>query len=284
MINEHKSLFAADDFVIDYRVQTGWGFPIALYFFFSGTGASIFLFSLFVHSPLGFLLDLLFLGIGVVILFFDLGNRWRFWKAFAKPGSSWISRGTILITILFLFDLIYVLIGFPPLPGLVSVLLGAVAVLVLLYPGLVISYSPSISSWNHSFIPILFGLHSVANGLAIGLVIYPSLEDQWNGVIPLFLGLLLLLLVGTGIFLLVSYASTTGSKESIRLFTRGRLGTLSLLLGTGLGIVMPIIFLIGLSEGLLSWRVIPVICAMRLIGDIGFRYAILRVGLYEPFI
>lgn len=284
MINEDKSSFAADDFVIDYRIQTGWGFPIALYFFFSGTGASLFLFSLFLHSPLGILLDLLFLGIGVIILFFDLGNRWRFWKAFAKPGSSWISRGTFLITILFLFDLIYALMGFPPLPGLVSVLFGTVAVLVLLYPGLVISYSPSISSWNHSLIPILFGLHSVANGLSIGLILYPSLEEQWNGAIPLFLGLLLLLLIGTGIFILVSYASTTGSKESIRLFIRGRSGTLSLLLGTGLGIVMPIVLLIGLSEGLLSWPVIPIICVMRLIGDIGFRYAILKVGLYEPFI
>jgi len=284
MIHEDKSLFAADDFVIDYRVQTGWGFPIALYFFFSGTGASLFLFSLIVHSSLGVLLDLLFLGTGVIILFFDLGNRRRFWKAFARPGSSWISRGTFLITILFLFDLIYALGGFPPLPGLVSILFGAVALLVLLYPGLVISYSPSISSWNHSFIPILFGLHSVVNGLAIGLILNPSLEQQWNGVIPLLLGLLLLLLVGMGIFILVSYASTTGSKESIRLFIKGRSGTLSLLLGTGLGIVMPALLLVGLSEGLLSWAVIPIVCVMRLIGDIGFRYAILKVGLYEPFI
>jgi formate-dependent nitrite reductase membrane component NrfD len=284
MIHKDKSFFAADDFVTDYRVQTGWGFPIALYFFFSGTGASLFLFSLIVHSSPAVLLDLLFLGIGVIILFFDLGNPWRFWKAFAKPGSSWISRGTFLITILFLFDLIYALVGYPPLPGLGSILLGAVAVLVLLYPGLVISYSPSIPSWNHSFIPILFGLHSVTNGLALGLLISPYLEDQWNGVIPFFLGLLLLLLVGTGVFLLVSYASTSGSRESIRLFVRGRLGSLSLILGTGLGIIMPMILLIGLSEGLLSWPVIPIICAMRLIGDIGFRYAILKVGLYEPLI
>lgn len=284
MMKEERSFFEADDFVIDYRIQTGWGFPIALYFFFSGTGASLFLFSLFLHSPLGILLDLLFLGIGVIILFFDLGNRWRFWKAFTKPGTSWISRGTFLITILFLFDLIYALMGFPPLPGLISVLFGVVAVLVLLYPGLVISYSPSIASWNHSFLPILFGLHSVANGLSIGLILHPSLEDQWNGVIPLFLGLLLLLLIGTGVFLLVSYASTTGSRESIRLLVQPKLGGLFLLLGTGVGIIIPIILSIGLSAGFLPWGVISVICVMRLIGDIGFRYAILKVGLYEPFI
>jgi formate-dependent nitrite reductase membrane component NrfD len=282
MVKEERISWAADDFIIGYRTQTGWGFPIALYFFFSGTGASIFLFSLFMHSPLGFLLDLLFLGLGVVILFFDLGNRWRFWKAFAKPGSSWISRGTFLITLLFLFDLVYALAGFPPLPGLISVLLGAVAVLVLLYPGLVISYSPSISSWNHSLIPILFGLHSIANGLSICLVL---------GGGPVFLGflslILVVLLVGTGIFLLVSYASTAGSRESIRLLIRGSPGVLSLLLGTGIGIVMPIILLllIGLSGDLLPWwPVVSIICVMRLIGDIGFRYAILKVGVYEPLI
>lgn len=284
MISEDKQLFAIDDFIIDYRVQTGWGFPIALYFFFSGTGASLFLLSLLVHSPLGIVIDLFFLGIGVICLFFDLGKPWRFWKAFVKPGSSWISRGTYFLTILFLFDLIYAVMGFPSPPWLIKVLFGAVAILVVLYPGLVISYSPSIVLWNHSLMPVLFGLHSVVNGLAIGLALVPSLKDEWKGVASLFLGLLLLLLVGTGIFLLVSEASTTGSKASVRFLIRGRLGGLSLFVGTVLGIVLPILLLAGFPEASLSGFGIIAICVMRMIGDVGFRYGILKGGLYEPLI
>jgi formate-dependent nitrite reductase membrane component NrfD len=286
MTNQETRLFPVDDFVIGYRAQTGWGFPIVLYLFFSGTGAGIFLLSLFLHSTLGILLDLLFLGIGAIILFFDLGQPWRFWKAFVKPGSSWISRGTFLITILFAFDLIYALAGFPLLPKLVSLILGAVGVLVLLYPGLVISYSPSIPSWNHSLIPILFAVHSLANGISLSLLLAnPSGEGQ--GLYPLLLGSLVFLLISTGIFLHLSFASTSGSRESVRLLVRGRMRGLFLILGVGLGILAPIVLLLvflSVSGKTGQTVILMLVFLLRLAGDIGFRTAILKTGLYEPFI
>ncbi len=273
----------SEEFIIGFRRQTGWGFPIALYFFFSGTGAGLFLFSLIFRSPPGILLDLLFLGSGVLILFLDLGSRWRFWKAFAKPGTSWISRGTFLITILFLFDLFYAGMGFPPLPRSVVLLLGFVGILVLIYPGLVISYSPSLACWNSSFIPVLFALHSVTNSLSIGLVIHPDLGAMGQGVILfLLLGLLILLLIGTGVFLVVSYSSSTGSIESAHLLARTRFRNLFLFLGNGVGIILPLFLLLGLLEGFLPRGASSVLCLMRLVGDIGFRYAILKAGVYEP--
>jgi len=93
----------SEEFIIGIRGQTGWGFPIVLYFFFLGTGAGLCLFSLIFRPLSGILLDLLFLGLGILILFFDLGSRWGFWKALAKLGTSWISRGIFLITILISF-------------------------------------------------------------------------------------------------------------------------------------------------------------------------------------
>jgi len=281
---ESKSTFTPDEFVVGFRSQTDWGVPVALYFLFSGTGAGLFLFSLFLHSPHGILLDLIFLGIGVFALFLDLGNRWRFWKAFAKPMTSWISRGTFLITILFLFDLIYALIGFPPLPLSISIFFGVIAVMVILYPGIVISYSPSIASWNNPFIPVLFGIHSLTSGLSIGLIFYPLYGDKWKGMVMLQLWLLLFLLISTGIFLLVSYASSVGSRESVRLLLRGRWGISFLLVGTAIGIILPLGLHIILTECLTFWSLIPIVCVLRVVGDFGFRYAILKVGLYEPLI
>jgi len=279
-----KNIFTNDEFVVRSKIQTGWGLPIALYFFFSGTGAGLFLCSLILHSSLGVLVDLVFLGVGVMVLFSDLGNPWRFWKAFKKPCTSWISRGTFLITILFLFDLIYSLIGFPILPLPITLFFGAIAVLVILYPGLVISYSPSIASWNSGFIPILFGFHSLTSGLLIYLVLLPAHENTSKKLIFLVLALLLSLLISTVIFLLVSHTSTIGSKGSVQLLLRGRWGVSFLLLSIMIGIIIPL-GLVSILTGSFSFgSILLFACILRLAGDFGFRYMILKVGQYDSLI
>ncbi|MEM3112273.1 MAG: NrfD/PsrC family molybdoenzyme membrane anchor subunit [Candidatus Anstonellales archaeon] len=279
----HRESIPLDKFLVDFRIQEGWGVPIALYFFFCGTGASLFILSsLLFRSSTGILIDLFFLGIGALILFFDLGNRWRFWKAFLKPRSSWISRGTYLITFLFLYDFFYLLLGSSSFPYGLTFLGILVAIAVLLYPGFVLSYSPSISIWNHSFIPVLFGLHSLVNSFAIGWLIHPF-NEKFIKQGTLFILLLILLLIGTLVFISVSYASNIGSKKSISLLVRGPNGLLFLWLGIGIGMIVPLFLMIPFKEtpplGLSA-----LICLFRVAGDIGFRYSILRVGVYEPLI
>jgi formate-dependent nitrite reductase membrane component NrfD len=222
---------------------------------------------------------------GVVALFLDLGTPWRFWKAFARLRTSWISRGTLFITILFLFGFIYVLAGFPVLSWPWVVIFGAIAVMVMLYPGLVISYSPSITVWNSQFTPLILSLHSLTSGLSIVFVIHPSLSENLGRLVWLQLGLLLFLLIGAGIFLAVSYASASGARESVRFLAKGSAGLSFFLLGIGIGILLPmILFLAFLSGGLSLWVLLFLACIMRLIGDFGFRYAILKIGLYDPHI
>jgi formate-dependent nitrite reductase membrane component NrfD len=285
MMVEHRGYHRTEEFTVGFRMQDSWRFPIALYFFFSGTGAGLFLFSLLFCSPLSVLLDIVFLGIGAIILFFDLGNRWKFWRAFAKPWTSWISRGTFLITILFIFDLLYIGLGFPSLPWPITLLAGMVGILILFYPGLVISYSPSISLWNSSLIPVLFALHSVANSLSMGLIIHSDFGPLKKELLLfLLLGVLLFLLLGTGVFLLVSYASSKGTLKSICLLTQAPLKTSFLSMGIMVGILLPVGLLIGVLKDLLPLSVLSYLCAMRFLGDIGFRYAILKAGAYEPLV
>jgi formate-dependent nitrite reductase membrane component NrfD len=279
----NKRVYTDDEFVVVHRVQTGWGFGIALDFFFSGTGAALFLFSLIFHSLVGIILSLIFIAMGVVALFLDLGTPWRFWKAFARLRTSWISRGTLFITILFLFGFIYALAGFPVLSWPWVLIFGAIAVMVMLYPGLVISYSPSITVWNSQFTPVILSLHSLTSGLSIVFVIHPSLNENLGWLVWLQLGLLLFLLIGAGIFLAVSYASASGARESVRFLAKGSAGLSFYLLGIGIGILLPMIFIFAfLGGGLSPWGLLPVACIMRLVGDLGFRYAILKIGLYDP--
>jgi phenylacetyl-CoA:acceptor oxidoreductase subunit 2 len=281
---ESDTFLRRDDFIVSYQAQTGWGFGIALDFFFSGTGAALFLFSSIFHSLPGIILSLVFVAIGVLALFLDLGTPWRFYKAFARLKTSWISRGSLFITLLFLFGVIYTLAGCPALSWPLIVIFGIVAIMVMLYPGLVISYSPSITAWNSQFTPILLSLHSLTSGLLIIFVINPSLAEN-AGLVWLLLGLFIFLLIGSGIYLAVSYASASGARESIRLLAKGSAGLFFYLLGIGIGILLPMIFLFALLGGGLSpWGLLLVACILRLVGDLGFRYAILKIGLYDPHI
>jgi len=280
---ESDTFLRRDDFIVRYQTQTGWGFGIALDFFFSGTGAALFLFSSLFHSSVGIVLSLIFIAIGVLALFLDLGTPWRFYKTFARLKTSWISRGSLFITLLFIFGIIYGLAGFPPLPGFWLIIFCAVAILVMLYPGMVISYSPSITAWNSQFTPILLSLHSLTSGMTILFVIQPSVVEDSEILIWLQLGLLLFLLIGSCIYMAVSYASASGARESIRLLVKGKVGLSFFLLGIGIGIILPIIlFLIFLGAGPFAWGLLLVVCILRLLGDLGFRYAILKIGLYDP--
>jgi formate-dependent nitrite reductase membrane component NrfD len=97
--------------------------------------------------------------------------------------------------------------------------------------------------------------------------------------------LLIFLLIGSSIYLTVSYASASGARESIRLLAKGSAGLIFYLLGIGIGIFLPVIILLGLLGGGLSpWNLLLVACILRLVGDLGFRYAILKIGLYDPHI
>ena len=280
---ESDTFLRREDFIVGYQAQTGWGFAIVLDFFFSGTGAALFLFSSIFHSSLGIILSLVFVGIGVLILFLDLGTPWRFFKAFARLKTSWISRGSLFITLLFVFGIIYALLGFPILSSFWLIIFGAVAILVMLYPGMVISYSPSITLWNSQFTPILLSLHSLTSALSILSTIQPSLVGKSGSLVWVQLGLLLFLLIGAVIYLTVSYASASGTKESVQLLAKGSVGFSFYLLGIGIGIILPMIFLLTFLRGGLSpWGLLPVACIMRLVGDLGFRYGILKVGLYDP--
>jgi formate-dependent nitrite reductase membrane component NrfD len=281
-MNERDTFLRRDDFVVGYQAQAGWGLGIALDFFFSGTGASLFLFSSVFPSPAGIILSLIFVAIGVLALFLDLGNPWRFYKAFSRLKTSWISRGSLFITLLFLCGILHGLAGFPSLSWPLMVLFGAVAVSVMFYPGLVISYSPSITAWNSPFTPVLLSLHSLASGLSILFVLHPRAANP-GALLWLQIGLLLSLLIGSGIHLAVSRASSSGARESIRRLTRGEGRFSFFFLGIGTGIVLPMfLFLLFAGWGFPLWGLLLLACLLRLLGDLGFRYAVLKIGLYDP--
>ena len=133
---------------------------------------------------------------GRLFLLFDLGQPERFWRAFMRPGTSWISRGTLLHRLAAAAGTLQVA---PSIPGLEFLpwgkgttigwmLKGAsalLAVLVMTYTGFVLSPSPAIPFWNSPLVPAVFLSYSMLAGVDLFLLLERALrpaaaETSWS--------------------------------------------------------------------------------------------------------
>lgn len=278
------------EFNTELVAQEEWGWLLALDLFFAGMGAALFLFFLmFSLPPWVALLALGFVVLGAIILFLELGHPLRAWRALARPFSSWISRGVILVAVFLIFGALCSASAFDSLAWLapeseaakriIAALAAISALFVILYPGFVLAASPSIPFWNSPLLPVLFLTHSlmVASGLLLLLASLGLASGHLQGL--RFLGEVLIIVnLALGIiYLTVSRSSGLAQRESVRRLKKGFLG---LLFQGGVmlaGMVIPLLMVIWLPSGLAFAGL------FMLIGGLLFRYCLLKAGVYVPF-
>lgn len=287
-----------DEMLIGVKPQREWGLLVITYLFLGGSGAGLYVVSMYMDSLAGSLLGLFLVVVGAVLLLFDLGRPERFWRAFCRPGSSWISRGTFFITLLLVVGALQIA---PAIPGLSSlpwgegtaagvtlkVMAALLAFLVMIYTGFVLSPSPAIPFWNSTFFPIIFLVYSLLAGVDFFILSSPLLGGAGVNLLALekFQGYLVI----ACLVLILSHVSvmargTTAARESMRLLTRGRFAVA--FLG---GVIIAGLFLPLALTGSLMLRahaevaVASLILAgiLRLFGDYLFRYLMIRVGVYD---
>lgn len=287
-----------DEFLIGVKPQREWGWLVITYLFLGGAGAGLFLISLYLDHAWAGVLGLLVVGFGTLLLFFDLGRPERFWRAFFRPQSSWISRGCFFITLMLLFGALHaaVQLSLMTLPAdgaladWIEVAAAASAVLVMVYTGFVLSPSPAIPFWNSAFFPAIFFAYSLLAGIDILILASPALPGSPLDLIFLetaqnYLAALCLLLVLS--HLSVMSSSAMAARESMRLLTRGKwaLPFLGGVLGAGLLVPLALSWVAGISSQTQALFAVTVLLALlRLFGDYLFRFLVLRVGLYDPLL
>jgi formate-dependent nitrite reductase membrane component NrfD len=290
-----------DEFLIDVKPQREWGWLVISYLFLGGAGAGLFLVSLYLDHAWAGLLGLLVLLVGTLLLFFDLGRPERFWRAFFRPLTSWISRGCIFITLLFVLGAIELALQLPglELPAWLSggalrtslqVGAGGAAILVMVYTGFVLSPSPAIPFWNSAFFPIIFFAYSLLAGVDILILASPLLPGPSVDLISLekiqsYLALGCFLLILSHISVMSS--SAVAARESIRLLTRGRWAGLFLGGVIGAGLVIPLVLgwpVVWDSQVRTVFAFTGVLALLRLLGDYLFRFLVIRVGHYDPLL
>ena len=284
-----------DEFLIGVKPQKEWGWLVITYLFLGGAGAGLFLVSLYMAHPWAEGLGLMMLIVGTLFLMLDLGRPERFWRAFFRARTSWISRGCYFISALILLGGLNIILELTlrdhdALLTVIRVGAAAAAVAVMIYTGFVLSPSAAIPFWNSTFFPVIFFAYSLLAGIDFLILSSPILPSPAIDVAHLEkiqFGLVLLCLLLVMSHLSVMSGSAVAARKSIQLLTRGKWAVLFIGGVIGAGLVLPLLFASPMfwQAGFQTvFAVTAVLALLRLFGDYLFRFLVIRAGLYDPLL
>ena len=167
------AVFVGKKFNIGLRRQKIWGPDMAISFFLGEIGAGVFLLSLYFGFMPGIISGLIVTTIGKTVgHLLHLGRPERAWRAITMLGSSWLSRGLLAIILYASCGGLYVLNHlYQILPESISsfcaLVAAAAAVMIMLYQGLIMSHSASITLWASGLMPVIGLTYALFCGSAL---------------------------------------------------------------------------------------------------------------------
>jgi formate-dependent nitrite reductase membrane component NrfD len=286
------------DFLVKFTPQEVWikgkGTFLWLAFFFSEIGAGIYLVSLFLNLRAGLLLGwLITLVIGGGLHLLYLGKPSRILLMFLKPVQSELSRGLWVILVFAVLGFIQLVpVVLPNLPWtgsnmVIKIMTGIICALIIIHGFLTMSGIRAIPVWNSAMMVPL----SMASGLWVGsqivvLLFYfvginiglPEIWARWS---------LLCFIVLLSLFILGAIQSSTPAQVSIKRMLTGEWSGPFYVGVVVIGILIPLIITIIAWKGDISKINIGILflrCICVLVGDLMFRYGIMRNAVYSPLI
>ncbi len=285
--------------VNSFSQQREWRHLILFAFFLGGLGAGLFTISMMLNLVPGLILGWLLVAVGKSGCHIAyLGRPERFWRMIWRPQTSWISRGLIGVLLFIVLGLVYLAQATGAIAmsqGLVvtlQVLTGITALWVMIYTGFVMSLSPGIPAWNTTIVPLMFVIYGILGGLDLVLIILGLQGGSAAGLnltlrqIELWeLGLLLVTLVFTLVYVLVLNGGSVTTREAVRRMLFGELFVPFVIGVIIAGTVVPAALVAAsLFLGVSSPVLLVTAGVLALIGSLSFRWSLLQVGLYSPLL
>jgi polysulfide reductase chain C len=277
-------------------VQTEWRWLIAIYLFLAGVGGGAHITAVTADflgwtkvATIGVCLGWPLVLIGCLCLLGDLGNMINAWRVARKPDTSWIARGTIIISIFMIVGFIHMILWiWPGTMGETNVaarhvvgVIGAVfAFGTMIYTGLLLGDALPIPFWNTVLLPILFFLSALSTGvMAVILVGVIAGAEQSR---LLTLGRIDVLLIVVEALVLAAYMHASYRIPNTRMSAQCVLaGEAAAMFWFGVGVCGLLIPLLIDAVGLHgAWAVIASV--LGLIGGLCLRYVVLAGGAMYP--
>jgi formate-dependent nitrite reductase membrane component NrfD len=168
---------------VNGQLQHDWGWLIAVYLFLGGVGGGAYTIaainSFMEASPVlsttvGLWIAFPALLVGTVFLIADLGSPTRAVLAGMKPGTSWIARGTWIISAFMVLSFVHLVLhqftGIGETSGgatLINVIAAAgiiFAVGTMAYTGILLGASKGIPFWRSGIVPVVFVVSATVTG------------------------------------------------------------------------------------------------------------------------
>lgn len=283
-----------EEFTLQYKAQQEWGWLANLDFFLAGGGAGLFLIGLAFGIGIALPIGLAAAALGALTLLIDLGQPQRSWTAITRPGTSWISRGAILVALFLVFGVIST--ALPPISddGLritIEAIAAIAAVGVMAYTGFLLAASPGIPAWHGALVPVQFVVLSLLTGCGGLYLIVPlhggaTISFRALELVGVGLGLgALLMLVA---YLVALRSSASGARQAEHELVQGRLVLHFLGGGVLMGLVVPLAILVYLFLSELPLAHVATLLAaagvLLIVGVLLTRYSLLKVGFYQPIV
>jgi formate-dependent nitrite reductase membrane component NrfD len=174
---------------VNGQLQRDWGWLIAVYLFLGGVGAGAYTVAAIngfigegtgLSTMVGLWIGFPAVLIGTFFLIADLGTPSKALLAAMKPATSWIARGTIIISIFMALSFLHlVLFRFTEVgPSVINVIavLGIVfAVGTMAYTGILLGASKGIPFWRTGAVPVVFVVSAVVTGhfsIMLGMTLF----------------------------------------------------------------------------------------------------------------
>ncbi len=274
------------------RTQTEWGWQVALYLGLSSTGAGAYL-AWQVARMLDSTWDpgarfsaafgIALVQVSALVILLDLGRRRRFYLAASRLGSSWESRGALVIAAFCGLGVLQVggwVLKVVDWDAPLSVLMALLALAILIYGGLLLRSMRSLALWTHPLQAGLFPVSALLAGcgaLALGSS-GPLSSSQLRAIsapMSVLAGLEMLLLLA---LLLQMQRSGLAGQASARALIGGAASRSFWLGAVGLGLVVPLGLAGGVLTGVLDAGLLPWGGASALVGILFQRHVILSAA------
>ncbi|MEK7702144.1 MAG: NrfD/PsrC family molybdoenzyme membrane anchor subunit [candidate division NC10 bacterium] len=276
--------------------QDVWGWKVAVYLFVSGMGAGVYAVGAGAERlgaldlarfalPLGPLL----VGPATLFLIGDLGRPGGFLRAGRRPGTSWISRGVVVLTAFLAASVLHAacaLLDGPAAARLaLSIAGGALALLTMAYTGLLLGAVRPIPFWTTPVLPLLFVVSSLSTG-AMAADLVAALAGRSGRVLAALRAAdLALLAIEAGVLALylgLGHA-TVASRAATALVVRGELASRFWGGVVAAGLAAPFAIQLGEVTGALpggAWTLLSSACGLA--GGLALRQVVVAGGVKSP--
>ena len=287
------------------QLQKEWGWLIAAYLFLGGVGAGAYTIaainsfmgeSLEPSTVVGLWIGFPALLIGSLFLIADLGTPKNAVLAGMKPGSSWIARGTWIISTFMVLSLIHLILhvfmgigdtaGGRTILSVVAVAGIAFAVGTMAYTGILLGASKGIPFWRSGVVPVVFVISAVVTGhftIALGMVLWGGgavAAESFRLMAAEAAALVVIEVLAIFFFLHEAY-KLPDPRESAERILKNRMFVIGYFaLGLGLPLVLMLLVSLGMADAGKSTilGVVAVGSILGLVGGLILRQAVLISG------